>query len=111
MSRKLFYIWAFNPQDEGFVPCGVYNTREEAEHAYERMKREDGVHSSGAVLEETFQDFVYRATQQRLGAIAPQIERLLAVIEDKPIGTAKTEDGRIVQLYGAPAFPVAIQKL
>ena len=111
-EKKLFYVWVFNRAAEDYEPISVHNTREEGEHALKMF--EDEVHNGrkiGAVLEETFKEFTLRATGSRLGQIAPQLERLLAVIEDKPVGKAVTQDGRVVSLYGQPAFPIAIEKL
>ena len=111
-EKKLFYVWVFNRAAEDYEPISVHNTREEGEHALKIFEDETNEgRKIGAVLEETFKEFTLRATGSRLGQIAPQIERLLTVIEDKPIGKAKTEDGRIVSLYGKPNFPIAVQKL
>ena len=111
-EKKLFYVWVFNRAAEDYEPISVHNTREEGEHALKTFENETSEgRKIGAVLEETFKEFTLRATSSRLGKIAPQIERLLAVIEDKPTGFAKTEDGRTVALYGAHTFPIAVEKL
>lgn len=76
-----YYLWIFSQQEADYVPTAVFNTKDEADKAFEKLKKDfanknNGNRLSGAVLELTWNEFVSMACQVRLGEIAKALDNL-----------------------------------
>lgn len=79
IEPTMFYVWVFCHKAEDYVPRGVFNSQYDAGlalAAIEDAYKEKGWPFSGAVLEQSWREFLDQACTQRLGELAEPLRRL-----------------------------------